>query len=55
MIFALDLETTGLDTSLDRPVQIGIAAMHSDGESVGWSSLVNPQGYPISPSASAPS
>jgi DNA polymerase-3 subunit epsilon len=52
-VFSLDLETTGLDTSLDRTVQIGISAMHSDGESVGWSSLVNPQGHPISPSASA--
>jgi DNA polymerase-3 subunit epsilon len=53
MIFALDLETTGLSTDTDRTVQIGIAAMHSDGESVGWSSLINPQGHPISPSASA--
>jgi DNA polymerase-3 subunit epsilon len=52
-VFSLDLETTGLDTATDRTVQIGIAAMHSDGESVGWSSLVNPQGHPISPSASA--
>jgi DNA polymerase-3 subunit epsilon len=52
-VFALDLETTGLSTDTDRTVQIGIAAMHSDGESVGWSSLVNPQGHPISPSASA--
>ena len=52
-VFALDLETTGLSTADDRIVQIGIAAMHSDGESVGWSSLVNPQGHPISPSASA--
>lgn len=52
-VFSLDLETTGLSTDTDRTVQIGIAAMHSDGESVGWSSLVNPQGYPISPSASA--
>ena len=52
-VFALDLETTGLSTADDRTVQIGIAAMHSDGESVGWSSLVNPQGHPVSPSASA--
>lgn len=54
---ALDVETTGLESSVDRVVEIGLALFSYDSEGAlveekTWTSLVNP-GIPIPASASA--
>src|SRR3990172_5760142 len=47
-IVALDLETTGLDPSLDAVIEIGAVRFHGARVEAEWSSLVNP-GRPLPP------
>lgn len=42
-VVAIDLETTGLDTSSDRVVEIGIIRMQPDGTRQTFKSFVNPE------------
>lgn len=50
-LISLDLETTGVNPSQDRIIEIGIVSVRPDGSRKEWSSLVNP-GIPIPPDAS---
>ena len=47
-IVALDLETTGLDPTLDAVIEIGAVRFHGGRVEAEWSSLVNP-GRPLPP------
>jgi DNA polymerase III epsilon subunit-like protein len=47
-IVALDLETTGLDPTLDAVIEIGAVRFHGPRVEAEWSSLVNP-GRPLPP------
>lgn len=50
-LIILDLETTGLDVSKDRIIQIGLIKWNVNGEEERYESLVNPE-MPISPESS---
>jgi DNA polymerase-3 subunit epsilon len=47
-LVALDLETTGTNSNIDRIVQIGIVKVKPDGKRTEWETLVNPE-IPIPP------
>ncbi len=51
-LLTLDVETTGIDPSLDRVIELGVSVLHPDGtvKPKGWSVRINP-GIPI-PAAS---
>lgn len=52
--FVIDSESTGLDYTRDKPIEVGVVALHPDGTiEPCYQSMINPNGTPISPEASA--
>ena len=49
---SIDLETTGVDTSADRIVELAVVKLHQDGRRETWTRRINP-GVPIPEVATA--